>query len=167
MRLDFDVLFGIEHAYGDGKEVLVYGIDLGFLLRNPDLADISLDEFVDRVHEVGGIVIQAHPYRDRSYVNMNVEPRKDIVDGIEVYNSGNLPGEDKKALALSKEKNYIITSGGDIHSINNLKLGSAGVCFSRRVKNSAELIEALKGNVCGYIVEGRQVLQISAADLPG
>ena len=165
--LDFDVLFGIEHAYGDGKEVLVYGIDLGFLLRNPDLADISLDEFVDRVHEVGGIVIQAHPYRDRSYVNMNVEPRKDIVDGIEVYNSGNLPGEDKKALALSKEKDYIITSGGDIHSINNLKLGSAGVCFSRRVRNSAELIEALKSNVCGYIVEGKQVVQISAADLPG
>ena len=37
--LDFDVLFGIEHAYGDGKEVLVYGIDLDFLLANPDIAE--------------------------------------------------------------------------------------------------------------------------------
>mgnify|MGYP003313645820 CR=1 FL=1 len=71
--LDFDVLFGIEHAYGDGKEVLVYGIDLDFLLANPDLCDISLDEFVDRVHTAGGLVVQAHPYRDRSYINMSVE----------------------------------------------------------------------------------------------
>ena len=29
-ELDFDVIFGIEHAYGDGKEVLIYGIDLPF-----------------------------------------------------------------------------------------------------------------------------------------
>jgi predicted metal-dependent phosphoesterase TrpH len=70
--LDFDVIFGIEHAYGDGKEVLIYGIDLSFLLSNPDIPELTLDELVDRVHAYGGIVVQAHPYRDRSYVNMSV-----------------------------------------------------------------------------------------------
>ena len=29
---DFDILFGLEHHYGSGKEVLTYGIDLDFLL---------------------------------------------------------------------------------------------------------------------------------------
>ena len=34
---DFAVLFGLEHQYGGGKEVLTYGIDLDFLLAHPDL----------------------------------------------------------------------------------------------------------------------------------
>ena len=34
---DFTVLFGLEHQYGGGKEVLTYGIDLDFLLAHPDL----------------------------------------------------------------------------------------------------------------------------------
>ena len=111
--LDFDVIFGIEHAYGDGKEVLIYGIDLAFLLANPDIPRLSLDELAARVHEYGGIVVQAHPYRNRSYVNMAVQPRADLVDGIEVYNVWNQPGEDKQALALSRQKPFILTSGGE------------------------------------------------------
>lgn len=165
-ELDFDVLFGMEHGYGDGKEVLVYGIDLDFLLDNPDLAVISLDEFVDRVHRVGGIVVHSHPYRDRRYINMDVPPRKDIVDGIEVHNAGNLPGEDKKALALSQEKEYIITSGGDVHNSDSVALGTAGVVFSNRVRTNEELIAALRKGICGYVVDGKRVSKISENDLP-
>ena len=40
-KLDFDVIFAIEHAYGAGKEVLLYGIDLPFLLENWDIPVIS------------------------------------------------------------------------------------------------------------------------------
>ena len=36
---DFDVIFGLEHAYGGGQEVLCYGIDLDFLLQNPDIPE--------------------------------------------------------------------------------------------------------------------------------
>ena len=61
--LDFDVLFGIEHAYGGGLEVLCYGIDLNFLLSNPDIPQLDIREFAARVHEYGGILIHAHPYR--------------------------------------------------------------------------------------------------------
>ncbi len=60
-ELDFDVIFGFEHAYGDGKEVLVYGVGLDFLLSNPDIPQLSLDEFARRIQNAGGIVIQAHP----------------------------------------------------------------------------------------------------------
>ena len=164
--LDFDVLFGIEHAYGDGKEVLVYGIDLDFLLANPDLCDITLDEFVDRVHTAGGLVVQAHPYRDRSYVNMNVGPRKDIVDGIEIHNAGNRPGEDGQALALSREKAYILTCGGDVHNIDDPKLGTAGLAFASRIRNNRELIAALRQGADGYVVQGRVVSQVTETDLP-
>ena len=164
--LDFDVLFSIEHAYGDGKEVLVYGIDLDFLLANPDLCDISLDEFVNRVHTAGGLVVQAHPYRDRSYINMSVEPRKDIVDGIEIHNAGNHPGEDGKALSLSHEKDFIRTSGGDVHNITDSKLGTAGLAFKTRIRNNHELVAALRQGADGYVINGRVISQVTENDLP-
>lgn len=142
--LDFDVIFGIEHAYGDGKEVLIYGVELDFLLVNPDIPRLSLDEFVERIHQAGGIVIQAHPYRNRSYVNMAVGPRSDLVDGIEVYNACNAPGEDPQALALAGQKDFILTCGGDIHHASDPRIGAAGIVLPYRVKTSKELADALK-----------------------
>lgn len=158
-ELDFDVIFGIEHAYGDGKEVLIYGVELDFLLANQDIPDISLDKLVERVHGAGGIVIQAHPYRDRSYVNMAVGPRTDIVDGIEVYNAGNRPGEDVQAWELAQSGDYIMTSGGDVHSRDSLLIGAAGVTFPFRVRSSAELVRALRERQHSLIIKGKVVDQ--------
>lgn len=164
-ELDFDVIFGIEHAYGDGKEVLIYGVELDFLLVNPDIPNISLDELVQRVHEAGGIVVQAHPYRSRWYVNMSVEPRADLVDGMEVYNAGNVPGDDPKALALAQTADYIITSGGDVHADDDPNIGLAGVIFPHRVHSSKEFAEALKQRSHKYVVNGKVLSTIGPEDL--
>lgn len=152
--LDFDVIFGIEHHYGDGKEVLIYGVELDFLLDNPDIPDISLDELVRRIHAEGGVVIHAHPYRDRWYVNMEIPPRADIVDGIEIYNACNHPGEDLQALKLAKTGDYILTSGGDIHWTSDERLGTAGIVLPCRVRNSREFAAALKQREHQYIIGG-------------
>ena len=164
--LDFDVIFGIEHAYGDGKEVLIYGVDLHFLLSNPDIPQLTLDELVDRVHDYGGIVIQAHPYRDRSYVNMNVGPRADIVDGIEVYNAFDKPGEDKNALELSKQKDYILTTGGDIHNAADAKIGFAGILLPYRVHDEKAFVQALQERKHHFTVMGQDVAKIEPHHLP-
>ena len=164
-ELDFDVIFGIEHAYGDGKEVLIYGVELDFLLVNPDIPHISLDELVNRVHEASGIVIQAHPYRSRWYVNMAVEPRADIVDGIEVFNAGDNPGDDPKALALAKTGDYIITCGGDTHSADDDRIGAAGVILPHRVRSSKEFADALKRREHRFLVNGKAVDTIRETDL--
>ena len=163
--LDFDVIFGIEHAYGDGKEVLIYGVELDFLLVNPDIPSLSLDELVERIHEAGGIVIQAHPYRDRYYVNMAVGPRTDIVDGLEIYNACNAPGEDVQTLPLLEQKDFIMTSGGDIHKDSDERIGSAGVVLPCRVRSSKEFADALKKRSHGLLVKGKTLYKITAADL--
>ena len=163
--LDFDVIFGIEHAYGDGKEVLIYGVELDFLLVNPDIPKLSLDELVERVHEASGIVVQAHPYRDRYYVNMAVGPRTDIVDGIEVYNACNTAGEDVQTLPLLEQKNFIMTAGGDIHKDDDKRIGSAGVVLPHRVKTSKEFADTLKMRRHGLMVNGKTLYKITAADL--
>lgn len=165
-ELDFDVIFGIEHAYGDGKEVLIYGIGLAFLLENPDIPSLTLDELTDRVHRYGGIVVQAHPYRDRSYVNMAVGPRADLVDGIEVCNAGNRPGEDRQALALSRQKPYILTCGGDIHDAGDPRVGMTGIALPHRVRDEKELVAALKRRDYQYIIGGQILPEIRETDLP-
>lgn len=165
-KLDFDVIFGIEHAYGAGKEVLIYGVELDFLLKNPDIPSLNLDSLVERVHDAGGIVIQAHPYRNRSYVDMSVEPRWDIVDGFEAYNSGNQSGEDRKALALAPRDGYILTCGGDIHNAQETRIGQAGILLPHRVHTSKEFADALKQRVHSYLVCGRELTHILEADLP-
>lgn len=164
--LDFDVIFGFEHAYGDGKEVLVYGVGLDFLLVNPDIPQLSLEDLVHRIHEAGGIVIQAHPYRDRWYVNMAVGPRADLVDGIEVYNAGNNPGEDAQALALARSGNYILTSGGDVHWEKDAHIGAAGILLPHRVKNEWEFVQALKQRKHGFRIAHKNLTTIRREDLP-
>ncbi len=165
-RLDFDVIFGIEHAYGHGKEVLLYGIGLDFLLENPDIPEISLEELVRRVHGWGGVVVQAHPYRNRPYVDMTVEPRWDLVDGVEVCNLGNLPGEDRKALVRAGQGNYFFTCGGDIHRADDPRLGRTGIALPYRIHDEQELVLALKSGDCRYILDGKIVSQIREEDLP-
>lgn len=163
--LDFDVIFGIEHAYGDGKEVLIYGVELDFLLANPDIPEITLDELVRRVHEQGGVVIQAHPYRSRSYVNMAVGPRIDIVDGIEMYNCGNEREDDRNAYLLSKRFDGIITCGGDIHCAESEDVGKAGIVLPCRVSSSREFAEQLKKREHQFIVDGKITAEIKESDL--
>ena len=98
--LDFDVIFGIEHAHGGGQEVLVYGIDLDFLLSHSEIETASLEDFSSLVHAAGGILIQAHPYR---YGGWEVPVRLDLVDGIEVYNAGNDSHKNRMALQKAAE----------------------------------------------------------------
>ena len=145
--------------------MLIYGVELDFLLANPDIPEITLDELVRRVHEQNGIVIQAHPYRSRSYVNMAVGPRIDIVDGIEIYNCGNLRDDDLNALELSKSFDGIITCGGDIHDAECADVGLAGVVFPRRVSNSAEFAEQLRKREHSFIVGGKIMAEINENDL--
>lgn len=140
-HLDFDVLFGIEHAYGGGLEVLCYGIDLDFLVGNPDIPQLNIREFAGRVHEYGGILIHAHPYR---WAGPELELPLDILDGIEVHNAGNPPDKNLLAKQLADTTQLFQTSGTDLHIITDPRLGTAGITLPYRVRTAAELVNALK-----------------------
>ena len=139
--LDFDVFFGIEHAYDSGLEVLCYGIDLDFLLSNPDIPQLDLVAFAERVHNYGGLLIHAHPYR---WAGPELQLPLDILDGIEVYNAGNRPDKNLLAQQLADKTGLIQTSGSDSHNITEPKLGTAGIALPYRLQNDHDLIRALK-----------------------
>lgn len=161
-ELDFDVIFGIEEHFGGGQEVLIYNIDLDFLLANPDMCDIPLEELIQRVHDWGGLVFQAHPFRNRRYIDMTRPPRDDVVDGFEVYNaSNNSPEENLPAYRLAKEKGLLMISGGDVHFIEAFALSMAGMAFPYRVRNGKEFVDAILRGDARCIINGQIVEQVS------
>ena len=138
-ELDFDVLFGIEHAC-EGSEYLCYGIDLEFLSSCPQIPTLSLTDFVARVHTYGGLVIQAHPFR---WAPAGTPLRLDILDGIEVFNAADRPeaGEASRQIA---DQAKILTAGGDIHRADDPRIGSAGILLPYRVSDGKALVAALR-----------------------
>lgn len=161
-RLDFDVIFALEHAYGGGQEVLCYGIDLSFLLANPDIPELSLEKFSARVHEYGGILIQAHPYR---YGGWEVPVRLDLVDGIEIFNWGNPPLKNRMALQKARENSCILTSGADTHAATEPRVGRAGIALPYRISSEKELVKALKKGDHQCIIHGRIPAPVTEKDL--
>lgn len=139
--LDFDVIFGLEHAYGGGLEALCYGIDLDFLLSNPDIPTLSIEAFAHRVHQWGGMIIQAHPYR---YGGEELTFPLECLDGIEVFNAGNPPEKNQMAAELARITNLIPTSGSDLHHIQEPKLGTAGIILPYRISSGEALVQALQ-----------------------
>lgn len=145
-EMDMDVFFGIEHHYANAREILIYGIDYDFLVSNPDMCDIPVEELCDRVHKYGGFVSHAHPFRERGYI-----PKGDFlmdmsyVDAIEVYNSANRDIEDERAQALCEELNLAHTAGNDLHLDSHLaSFPNAGLEFDRRIRDNKDLVELLK-----------------------
>lgn len=141
--VDFDLLFGIEEHIGDGKEILIYGITPDFLYRHPDFVHADLAAIVRMVHEEGGLVFQAHPYRERWYI---AEPglceEYRLLDGIETVNGGNTPEENAKAVALAEEKGLRAISGSDAHDFHDA--GRSGISSPVRLKTNADLVACLK-----------------------
>lgn len=165
-QLDFDVIFGIEDHFGGGQEVLLYNIDLDFLLANPDMCDIPLEELIQRVHAWGGLVFQAHPYRNRSYIDLTRPPRDDIVDGFEVYNASNdTPEENLPAFRVAKEKGLLMLSGGDVHSVDAYALSLAGMAFPYRVRNGKEFVDGIRRGDGRCIINGQIVEQLNEKPL--
>lgn len=144
-KLDFDVFFGIEHYYAKGKEILIYGIDLDFLLAHPELNTAGIEEYADLVHEYDGILVHAHPHRIRDYIDPNYAPRYDVCDGIEVYNASDTDEVNELAVQDAIRLNKLMTSGGDVHKVQDEpKLGLAGVGFERRLSDIKDFVNALK-----------------------
>jgi predicted metal-dependent phosphoesterase TrpH len=151
---NFNVFFGIEHNYGHGKEVLTYGIDLDFLVRNPDIDQLPLSEYTRLVREYGGFVSQAHPFRHASFIDPDVMPEPENLDAMETYNFFNTPEENQQAHEFAIDKGLYETSGADVHDYDCPSIGMAGMAFPYRIKTSGELVKALKAHDGKRIIKG-------------
>lgn len=146
--LDFDVLFGLEEGVGGGKEVLLYGITPHWVLAHPELRELaadrpSLERLYHLVHEGGGLVYQAHPFRVRDYIRDPWKPLPpECLDGVEGYNSCNSPIENVRAVAFAKEFDLPMVAGSDAHTAGFR--GRYGIACHHRIRTEQELVDTLQ-----------------------
>jgi len=108
------VFFGIEVTTALYKNVhmLIYGTEPSFCLRFPDMYDYPLDELSRIVHKSGGVLIQAHPFRNGTHV-LDTQ----YLDGLEINSHPlyNVSYADELT-KIADQSGLILTCGGDYHA---------------------------------------------------
>lgn len=148
---DIDVIFGIEFNF-DGDEYLIYGLDEAWLLENEDIMTLDRRGVYKKVHESGGIMVQAHPYRERNYL-VDIKLTADICDGIEAYNASNCDNQNALAYEYAMKLKVPIIAGSDIHYFHDRPMG--GILLPERVDNTVDLARAvISGKAVAVRVQG-------------
>ena len=147
-----NVLLGIElRVHENNNDYLIYGINEEFVYNLGNVMDQKLKDIVPKIHEAGGLIFQAHPFRNKMTVT---DPA--ILDGIEVYNTA--PVHDNRndiACMWAKKFNLLHSIGQDYHRADYLLGG--GILTDTEITTSEQLAEVLKsGNF--KMTDGTQIL---------
>ncbi|MBO4580519.1 MAG: hypothetical protein J5715_10230 [Clostridiales bacterium] len=134
-----DVFFGVEFNF-DRDEYLIYGVDRRWLLENDDILDLTRDEVYKRVHEAGAIMVNAHPYRERYYID-DIKLMPSICDGIEIYNAANPDNQNALGYQYAVKLGLPMTAGSDIHFFHDNPMG--GMLLPDRITDVNEYKSAV------------------------
>lgn len=163
----FSVFFGFEQKFSDGAdEYLVLGLSPEWLRAHPEIRDMGRESFFDFIHEHGGYIIQAHPFRVRFYIpDIRLVPYS--VDAVEVLNAGHEDVYSRQAYEYAKNIGAVMVGGSDIHSISG-KPKLAGVALRRKAHTAEELIEELRGGGASIIPAEKfeKVKKMPLPDIP-
>ncbi len=120
-KIGLKVFFGFEYTYF-GADLLTYGVDMDWLYQNDNVMDISVGEFIKRVHSAGGIIVHAHPFREADYIS-EIKLMPNWVDAVEVYNAGNREEVyNTRADWYANQYNLPKTAGTDNHHLSVEKI---------------------------------------------
>lgn len=121
-KIGLKVFFGFE-CNSHGAEFLVYNLDKAWLLAHPDVDQMNIRKALAMMREDGAFVIQAHPFRERGYIDhFQLFPRD--IDGVEGINAAHTGEEGKKmnerAILYAKMFDLPVTAGSDSHHTDQL-----------------------------------------------
>jgi len=124
---------GIEIS-AEGCHLLAIGIDDAALL----VPRSSPEEVVRVVHELGGVVILAHPYRDADPAGLPVE----LFDAIEVGSTSFSESEAARAVNLARCYRKPAVAASDAHALS--KVGWAWTEFEEPPADEKALADAIR-----------------------
>lgn len=162
-KVGLQVFFGWEESYL-GADFLIYGLDKTWLKAHPELRGITVEEQYKLVHEAGGMVIHAHPYREAPYIP-EIRLFPEYIDGVEVCNASHYGIDvrddgrsmyDVRATEYASKYNFPVTGGSDQHSI---KLRWGGMAFTKKLENVQDYMKAVlnrEGQPIDYFTIRRQ-----------
>lgn len=140
-EIGIKVFFGFEFTH-KGTDFLVYGINKDWILNHPEFMELKTNEKLDLLKESGALIIQAHPFREASYIShIRLFPRK--IDGVEIINACRTDDENAMAKLYADHYSLINFAGSDNHTASNQKQ-LAGVCFDEPIESTEDFINKVK-----------------------
>ena len=139
-EIGLDVFFGFEFQYS-GTHFLVYNLGESWLCDHPEIMDMRPNEFLEFASAEGGLVVQAHPFREASYVKyMRLFPRN--VDAVEYLNSSDK--EDCAVIGKFYADHYGIRgfAGSDTHFTEREAL--SGLKFNEKILDTEHFLRLIK-----------------------
>ena len=142
-EIGLKVFFGWEYSY-QGSDFLTYGLDKEWLKEHPEIMDMGIKQYCDFIHQNGGFIIHAHPFRERNYIEkMTLVPR--CVDAVEGFNGGHLPQFEEcnsRAVWYGNSYHLPIVAGSDNHSAEGEITG--GIAAKAPIKECADLLDLIR-----------------------
>lgn len=138
---DFTVIYGIEltMSFDPAVHILIFGAGEDFALDHPEMYDYSMEKLSALVHERGGVVIQAHPYRNMTDRLQSVS----LLDGVELSCHPLYCGTHRDELVkIAHDNGLILTCGGDYHA--DARRAHCGVYLPDDITDGRKLADFLK-----------------------
>ena len=140
-ELGIKVFCGVELSYG-GTDFLVYGLDKEWFLAHPQIMEMQKTDELAFMIECGALIIQAHPFREASYINhIRLFPRH--VHGIEIINACRKDEENEIAKIYAEHYGLLKFAGSDNHRASTQKK-LAGICSDEPICSVEDFIEKVK-----------------------
>ena len=140
-KLGIKVFCGIETCY-HGTEFLVYGLDKEWFLSHPEIMEMKNSDMLKVMLENGALIIHAHPFREREYIDhIRLFPK--CIHGVEILNMGNSDEENAMAKIYAQHYGLLEFAGTDNHRASGKKK-LAGVCFDTPVCDIQDFIDKVK-----------------------
>ena len=155
-----NVIFGLElRSNTDDSDYLIYGVDELFLHSHPDLMDMPVSVVLQEVRAAGGLLIQAHPFRNYMKVQ---NPQR--LDGIEVFN-GCVRHDSRNDIALLWAEKYglMMTSGSDYHHATKDR-PNGGIVTDFPITDEKQLVDVLKSKNYRLLCAGEYHIQATRKD---
>ena len=140
-RIGFKVFFGIEENF-EGDEFLIYGVGREFLLAHPTIPRWTREEMIKWVHEAGGAVMQAHPFRDRDYIK-KIHLYPEDIEGIEGINTANTANDNLAALCYALHFGLMIQAGSDTHHTSMISDMNGGILYDTPIESEKDFADRL------------------------
>ena len=102
----------------------------------------TIKEQFEMVDKAGGLVVHAHPFRDRPYIDkIRLYPK--LVHAVETYNACNYEEENKQAYIYAKKYNLPMTAGADSHHKDII---CSGIGVNKKFNSIYDYIDLIKNN---------------------
>lgn len=155
------VFFGLETGF-NATEFLIYGVTPEWLISHPEYRTASIEEQFDLVHEAGGIVVQAHPFREEFYIpEIRLFPNH--VDGVEGINathsshlsqSHNVKEWNDLAIEYATKHGKPMTAGSDTHTTF---LFGGGIMSSEKLNSPKDFIDLILSDRMYLLTDGDRI----------